>query len=81
MAIACPINRDFARLRDEVGETYSRLVKEPEGDFHFHHRGGFSGGGPCSRDHRTRRQERRRHGCPRGDGRCSAVLDPETAET
>ena len=37
MAIACPINLDVSRLRDEVGETYSRLVKDPEGDFHFHH--------------------------------------------
>ena len=37
MAIACPVNLDVERLRDEVGETYSRLVKEPDGDFHFHH--------------------------------------------
>ena len=37
MAIACPINLDVERLRDEVGETYSRLVKEPGGEFHFHH--------------------------------------------
>ena len=36
MAIACPINLDVNKLRDEVGETYSRLVREPDGDFHFH---------------------------------------------
>ncbi len=36
MAIACPINLDVKKLRDEVGETYSRLVREPDGDFHFH---------------------------------------------
>jgi len=37
MAIACPINLNVERLRDEVGETYSRLVEDPDGDFHFHH--------------------------------------------
>jgi arsenite methyltransferase len=37
MAIACPINLDVEKLRDEVRETYSRLVNEPGGDFHFHH--------------------------------------------
>ncbi len=37
MAIACPINLDVEKLRNEVGETYSRLVEDPAGDFHFHH--------------------------------------------
>jgi len=37
MAISCPVNLDVAKLREEVGETYSRLVADPGGDFHFHH--------------------------------------------
>lgn len=37
MAISCPVNLDVGRLRDQVDETYSRLVSAPDGDFHFHH--------------------------------------------
>lgn len=37
MAISCPINLDVDHLRDEVGETYSRLVADPDSSFHFHH--------------------------------------------
>jgi len=37
MAIACPVNLDVGRMRDQVDETYSKLAGSPEGDFHFHH--------------------------------------------
>jgi SAM-dependent methyltransferase len=35
MAIACPTNLDVAHLRKEVADTYTRLVDDPEGRFHF----------------------------------------------
>jgi arsenite methyltransferase len=36
MAIACPIDLDTQRLRDEIRSIYSRVATEPTGDFHFH---------------------------------------------
>jgi hypothetical protein len=36
MAIACPIDLDTKKLRDEIRSIYSRVATEPAGDFHFH---------------------------------------------
>ena len=36
MAIACPIDLDTQRLRDEIRSIYSRVATDPAGDFHFH---------------------------------------------
>ena len=36
MATHCPIGFDVAKLRHRVLETYDRVAREPEGDFHFH---------------------------------------------
>ena len=36
MAIACPVNLDIKRLREEVSFIYARVAADPSGDFHFH---------------------------------------------
>ncbi|HUD00015.1 MAG TPA: hypothetical protein VMR88_16105, partial [Candidatus Polarisedimenticolaceae bacterium] len=36
MAASCPSGFDIARLRKQVSQTYDRLAREPNGDFHFH---------------------------------------------
>ncbi|MBI2487682.1 MAG: hypothetical protein HYW01_12200 [Deltaproteobacteria bacterium] len=36
MAIKCPIGFDVNRLRELVHETYDRVAREPQGEFHFH---------------------------------------------
>jgi ubiquinone/menaquinone biosynthesis C-methylase UbiE len=36
MAIKCPSGFDVKYLREQVHETYDRVAREPEGDFHFH---------------------------------------------
>lgn len=36
MAVACPVNFNVARLRDEVRLTYTQVALDPEGNFHFH---------------------------------------------
>ena len=36
MAIACPVDLDTARLREEIRAIYSRVATEPSSDFHFH---------------------------------------------
>lgn len=36
MAIACPVDLDTKQLRFEVSNIYSRVVAEPDGQFHFH---------------------------------------------
>ena len=36
MAIACPVDFDTQILRSEVSKVYSRVAKDPDGDFHFH---------------------------------------------
>jgi arsenite methyltransferase len=36
MAIACPVDLDTQMLRSEVSKVYSRVAKDPNGDFHFH---------------------------------------------
>jgi SAM-dependent methyltransferase len=36
MAIACPVDLDTRQLRSEVSNIYSRVVTEPQGEFHFH---------------------------------------------
>ena len=36
MAIACPIDLDTQRLRDDIRFIYSRVATDPTGDFHFH---------------------------------------------
>jgi SAM-dependent methyltransferase len=36
MAIVCPADLDTQMLRSEVSKVYSRVVADPDGDFHFH---------------------------------------------
>ena len=36
MAANCPSGFDIARLRKQVSQTYDRLAREPNGNFHFH---------------------------------------------
>ncbi|NIO07358.1 MAG: methyltransferase domain-containing protein [Deltaproteobacteria bacterium] len=36
MALTCPIGFDVDELQKQVRETYDRVVREPEGEFHFH---------------------------------------------
>src|SRR5262245_46211305 len=36
MAIACPIDLDTVKLRDEIRTIYARVAADPSGDFHFH---------------------------------------------
>ncbi len=37
MALTCPIGFDVNELQKQVRATYDRVVREPEGEFHFHH--------------------------------------------
>ena len=36
MAVRCPIGFDTEYLRERVYETYDRVAREPNGEFHFH---------------------------------------------
>jgi arsenite methyltransferase len=36
MAASCPRGFDIARLRKQVSQTYDRVAREPNGNFHFH---------------------------------------------
>jgi ubiquinone/menaquinone biosynthesis C-methylase UbiE len=36
MAIACPVDLDTRKLRDEIQSIYARVATDPSGDFHFH---------------------------------------------
>jgi SAM-dependent methyltransferase len=36
MAVACPIELDTVRLRNELQSIYARVASEPDGEFHFH---------------------------------------------
>lgn len=36
MAVACPIDLDTVRLRNEVQSIYARVASAPDGEFHFH---------------------------------------------
>ena len=36
MAIACPIDLDTRRLREEIQSIYARVADDPSGEFHFH---------------------------------------------
>jgi SAM-dependent methyltransferase len=36
MAIACPVDLDTARLRQEIQAIYARVATDPSGEFHFH---------------------------------------------
>src|SRR5262249_15791187 len=36
MAIACPIDLDTEKLREEMQSVYARVATDPSGDFHFH---------------------------------------------
>jgi arsenite methyltransferase len=36
MAIACPVDLDTMRLRQEIRSIYSRVATDPSGEFHFH---------------------------------------------
>ncbi len=36
MALACPIDLDTRKLRDEIQAIYARVAGDPSGDFHFH---------------------------------------------
>lgn len=37
MALTCPVGFDVEELQKQVRATYDRVVREPEGEFHFHH--------------------------------------------
>ena len=36
MAIACPLDLDTARLRQEIQSIYARVAADPSSEFHFH---------------------------------------------
>jgi arsenite methyltransferase len=36
MAIACPVDLDTRKLREEIQSIYARVATDPSGDFHFH---------------------------------------------
>ncbi len=36
MAIACPVDLDTRKLRDEIRSIYARVASDPSGEFHFH---------------------------------------------
>jgi arsenite methyltransferase len=36
MALACPVDLDTRKLRDEIQTIYARVASEPSGAFHFH---------------------------------------------
>jgi SAM-dependent methyltransferase len=36
MAVACPIDLDTRKLRDEIRSIYARVASDPAGEFHFH---------------------------------------------
>jgi len=36
MAVACPIDLDTRKLREEIQSIYARVATDPSGDFHFH---------------------------------------------
>ena len=38
MAIACPVDLDTQRLREESRSIYARVASDPGSDFHFHRR-------------------------------------------
>jgi SAM-dependent methyltransferase len=42
MAIACPVDLDTRRLRDEIQSIYARVATDPSGDFHFHRGPGYA---------------------------------------
>lgn len=37
MAIACPVDLDTRKLREEIRAIYARVATNPSGEFHFHH--------------------------------------------
>jgi SAM-dependent methyltransferase len=36
MAIACPVDLDTRKLREEIQSIYARVAADPSGEFHFH---------------------------------------------
>src|SRR2546428_12938648 len=36
MAIACPVDLDIRKLREEIRSIYARVASDPAGEFHFH---------------------------------------------
>jgi arsenite methyltransferase len=36
MAIACPVDLDTRKLREEIRSIYARVATDPSGEFHFH---------------------------------------------
>jgi arsenite methyltransferase len=36
MAIACPVDLDTQKLREEIRSIYARVATDPSGEFHFH---------------------------------------------
>jgi SAM-dependent methyltransferase len=36
MAVACPVDLDTGRLRQEIQSIYARVATDPSSDFHFH---------------------------------------------
>lgn len=42
MAIACPVDLDTQKLRDEIQSIYARVAADPSGEFHFHRGAGYA---------------------------------------
>jgi arsenite methyltransferase len=42
VAIACPVDLDTARLRQEIRSIYSRVASDPSSEFHFHRGPGYA---------------------------------------
>ena len=42
MATTCPIDFDITKLRESVRAVYTRVAREPGGDFHFHRGAGYA---------------------------------------
>lgn len=44
MAVACPVDLDTVRLRNEVQSIYARVASAPDGEFHFHRGAEYAAG-------------------------------------
>lgn len=42
MAIACPVDLDTLKLRQEIQSIYARVATDPAGEFHFHRGPGYA---------------------------------------
>jgi SAM-dependent methyltransferase len=42
MAVACPVDLDTGRLRQEIQAIYARVATDPSSEFHFHRGPGYA---------------------------------------